>query len=208
MLTLTPFAVWIKRFIFQAVLINPNTCMIRKLQLIGLLLWMASASAFAQTVTGKVTAADGSAVPGASVLVKGTSTGAATDADGKYSLNVGNASTAVLSVSYIGYKTVEVAVQGRSEVNITLEEDATTLGEVVVTALGIARETKTLVYATQQVKPSTLTEVRDANNVLNSLQGKLANVTITQGSGGPGSGARIVLRGNRSEEHTSELQSH
>ena len=159
---------------------------------------MASASAFAQTVTGKVTAADGSAVPGASVLVKGTSTGAATDADGKYSLNVGNASTAVLSVSYIGYKTVEVAVQGRSEVNITLEEDATTLGEVVVTALGIARETKTLVYATQQVKPSTLTEVRDANNVLNSLQGKLANVTITQGSGGPGSGARIVLRGNRS----------
>ncbi len=103
-----------------------------------------------------------------------------------------------LVFSFIGYVTKEVAVQGRTVVDVTLAEDATQLSEVVVTALGITRETKTLVYATQQVKPTQLTEVRDANNVLNSLQGKVANAVITQGSGGPGSGARIVLRGNRS----------
>ena len=79
-----------------------------------------------------------------------------------------------------------------------MAEDATQLNEVVVTALGVPRETKTLVYATQSVKPAQLTEVRDANNVLNSLQGKVANVQVNQGSGGLGSGARIVLRGNRS----------
>ena len=167
--------------------------------MIGLMLFLAGVSAVAQTVTGRVTsAADGSAIPGASILVKGTTTGAATDADGKYTLSVANPANAVLVVSYIGFKTSEVAVQGRSQVDISLDEDVATLGEVVVTALGISREAKTLVYATQQVKPSTLTEVRDANNVLNSLQGKLANVVITQGSGGVGSGARIVLRGNRS----------
>jgi TonB-linked SusC/RagA family outer membrane protein len=69
---------------------------------------------------------------------------------------------------------------------------------VVVTALGISRQSKTLVYATQSVKPAELTGVRDPNNVLNSLTGKVANAVINQGSGGPGSGARIVLRGNRS----------
>jgi len=199
MLTLTRFGFSLKTFKLKAVYLTPNKRMSKKLQLIGLLLWMASATAFAQTVTGKVTSAsDGAAIPGASVLVKGTTTGAATDIDGKYSLNVSNPANAVLVVSYIGYRTTEVPVQGRSQVDISLEEDATQLGEVVVTALGISREAKTLVYATQQVKASSLTEVRDANNVLNSLQGKLANVVITQGSGGVGSGARIVLRGNRS----------
>ena len=89
-------------------------------------------------------------------------------------------------------------MQIKTEVNVTLVDDAESLGEVVVTALGIQRQAKTLVYATQSVKPSELTEARDPNNVLNSLQGKVANAVITQGSGGPGSGARIVLRGNRS----------
>ena len=86
----------------------------------------------------------------------------------------------------------------QNDIVIHLTEGATELTEVVVTALGIQRQAKTLVYATQTVKPSELTEVRDPNNVLNSLQGKVANAVITQGSGGPGSGARIVLRGNRS----------
>jgi TonB-linked SusC/RagA family outer membrane protein len=69
--------------------------------------------------------------------------------------------------------------------------------------LGITRKAKSLVYATQSVKPTELTEVRDPNNVINSLQGKVANAIITQGSGGPGSGARIVLRGNRSIQGTN-----
>lgn len=171
----------------------------KNLPKIIVLLLFASASAMAQSVTGRVTSAvDGVPIPGASVLVKGTTTGTSTDSDGKYSISVPDASTSSLIVSFIGFASQEIAVGSRSVIDVVLSEDATQLTEVVVTALGIPRETKTLVYATQQVKPAQLTEVRDANNVLNSLQGKIANAVITQGSGGPGSGARIVLRGNRS----------
>ena len=170
----------------------------RLLNLVVLLL-LACASAMAQTVSGKVTSsADGASIPGASVLVKGTSTGTSTDSDGKFVINVSDASNQVLIVTFIGFASQEIAIAGRSVIDVSLAEDATELGEVVVTALGIARETKTLVYATQQVKASQLIEVRDANNVVNSLQGKIANAVITQGSGGPGSGVRVVLRGNRS----------
>ncbi len=163
------------------------------------LIMLLSVSVYAQKVTGKVTSeTDGAPMPGVSVLVKGTATGTATDSDGGYALNVSDVSNSTLVFSFIGYVTKEVSLQGRSVVDVALTDDATQLSEVVVTALGITRQTKTLVYATQQVKPTQLTEVRDANNVLNSLQGKVANAVITQGSGGPGSGARIVLRGNRS----------
>ena len=171
----------------------------KRLLNLAVLLLLAGASAMAQTVSGKVTSsADGASIPGASVLVKGTSTGTSTDADGKFVINVSDASNQVLIVTFIGFASQEIAIGGRSVIDVGLEEDATELGEVVVTALGIARETKTLVYATQQVKASQLIEVRDANNVVNSLQGKIANAVITQGSGGPGSGVRVVLRGNRS----------
>ncbi len=163
------------------------------------LIMLLSVSVYAQKVTGKVTSeTDGAPMPGVSVLVKGTATGTATDSDGSYALNVSDVSNGTLVFSFIGYVTKEVSLQGRSVVDVVLSEDATQLSEVVVTALGISRETKTLVYATQQVKPSQLVEVRDANNVMNSLQGKVANAVITQGSGGPGSGVRVVLRGNRS----------
>lgn len=162
------------------------------------LLLLASASATAQTVTGTVTSGvDGSPLPGVSVLVKSSTTGTTTDSDGKYSINVPDAS-AVLVVSFIGFASQEIEVGSKTVIDVSLVEDITQLNEVVVTALGIARETKTLVYATEQVKPAQLIEVRDANNVINSLQGKVTNAVITQGSGGPGSGARIVLRGNRS----------
>ena len=168
------------------------------LQIIALLLWL-SAPAVAQTiVTGAVTSgSDNSALPGVSVLVKGTTNGTTTDSDGRYSIGVQDAGS-VLVFSFIGFGTQEIVVGSQTVVNVSMAEDASELSEVVVTALGIPRETKTLVYATQSVKASELTEVRDANNPLNSLQGKVANALIIQGSGGPGSGARIVLRGNRS----------
>jgi TonB-linked SusC/RagA family outer membrane protein len=170
----------------------------RLLQLL-FLLTLASASAYAQTVTGTVTAAgDGTPVPGVSVLLKGSSTGTTTNSEGKFSLSLTDPQNSVLVISFIGFATQEVTVGNQTSLSVVLKEDATELNEVVVTALGVERETKTLAYATQTVKPAQLTEVRDANNVLNSLQGKIANATITQGSGGPGSGARIVLRGNRS----------
>ncbi len=171
----------------------------RLLKLTCLIMLLSVSSVYAQKVTGKVTSeTDGAPMPGVSVLVKGTATGTATDSDGSYALNVSDVSNGTLVFSFIGYVTKDVPLQGRSVVDVVLAEDATQLSEVVVTALGISRETKTLVYATQQVKPSQLVEVRDANNVMNSLQGKVANAVITQGSGGPGSGVRVVLRGNRS----------
>jgi TonB-linked SusC/RagA family outer membrane protein len=162
------------------------------------LLFLASASAMAQTITGRVTSGvDGSPLPGVSVLVKSTTTGTTTDTDGRYTIDVQDPN-AVLVVSFIGFASQEVAVGNRTTIDVTLLEDVQQLSEVVVTALGISRETKTLVYATEQVKPAQLTEVRDANNVLNGLQGKVTNALIVQGSGGPGSGAAIKLRGNRS----------
>lgn len=151
-----------------------------------------------QAVSGRVTSSgDDSPLPGVSILVKGTTTGTSTDADGRFSLAVPD-NNAVLVLSFIGFAPQEITVGNRTNIDVQMSEDATELGEVIVTALGIPRETKTLVYATQTVKPTELTEVRDANNVLNSLQGKVANALITQASGGPGSGAKIVLRGNRS----------
>jgi hypothetical protein len=170
---------------------------------IVILILLGSATAMAQTVTGTVTASvDGTPLPGVSVLLKGTTTGTTTDVDGKYSISVQDAN-GILVISFIGFASQEIPIGSRSVIDVALAEDVTQLSEVVVTALGITREAKTLVYATQSVKPAQLTEVRDANNVLNSLQGKIANAQITQGSGGVGSGARIVLRGNRSIQGTN-----
>ncbi len=150
-----------------------------------------------RVVSGKITdAATQQPMPGVNVVLKGTTSGTTTDSEGVYSLSV-SGSEPVLIFSFIGFATQDAAVGGRTSIDVAMVEDAESLGEVVVTAFGIERETKTLVYSTQLVKPETLIEVRDANNVLNSLQGKVANVVVSQGSGGPGSGARVVLRGNR-----------
>ncbi|MCD9018605.1 SusC/RagA family TonB-linked outer membrane protein [Parachryseolinea silvisoli] len=172
----------------------------RSLRLTSLLfLWLTTAVAYGQSVTGRVTSAsDGSAMPGVSVLLKGSTVGAATDTEGRFTLSVPDVSNATLTISFIGYATQDVPLAGRTSIDVVLTEDISQLNEVVVTALGVQREAKTLVYSTQTVKAQQLTEVRDANNFVNSLQGKIANVQITQGSGGPGSGARFVMRGNRS----------
>ena len=169
-----------------------------------LLLIITAANAQTRTIRGKIVSAqDNSPIAGASVLVKGSTTGTASGNDGSFTLSVSSGDV-VLIISYIGFATVEQPVSAStSDVSIKLSEGKGDLGEVVVTALGITRQAKTLVYATQTVKPSELTEVRDPNNVLNSLSGKVANAVITQGSGGPGSGARIVLRGNRSIQQSN-----
>lgn len=155
---------------------------------------LASAQAF--TISGEVTDETGNPVPGVNVLVKGTTKGTTTDANGHYTIDAGTQD--VLVFSFIGYATQEVAVNGRSEIDVELAEDVRSLDAVVVTALGIKRQPKELVYATQSVEPAQLAEIRDPNNILNSFQGRIANALITQSSGGLGSGARIVLRGNRS----------
>src|SRR5579872_6172700 len=160
--------------------------------------WLATAAlAQSRVVTGTVKDPSGAAVPGANIVVKGTASGTTADADGKYSVEV-SGNDVVLIFSFIGFATQEIQVGNQSVIDVAIKEDTSQLQEVVVTALGVSREAKTLVYATQTVPVAQMTEVRDANNVLNSLSGKVVNAQVNQGSGGPGSGARIVLRGNRS----------
>lgn len=148
------------------------------------------------TVSGKVVDDKGAALPGVNVLIKGSTKGTSTDVGGAYTLSLPSGSESLV-FSFIGYTSADVAVSGRSVVNVTLKEDATQLSEVVVTALGIERSAKTLTYATQQVSGKQLADVRDANFV-NTLSGKVAGIVVTQGSSGPGSATRVTLRGNRS----------
>jgi TonB-linked SusC/RagA family outer membrane protein len=156
---------------------------------------------FAQnrTITGKVMSSkDNTPIVGVTISVKGTTQGVSTVTDGSFSIAAPKGRV-TLQLSSVGFENKEVIVApGQDIVSINLGEDTRQLSEVVVTALGISRQAKTLVYATQTIKTAELTEARDANNIINSLQGKVANAVITQGSGGPGSGAKIVLRGNRS----------
>ncbi|WP_229253045.1 SusC/RagA family TonB-linked outer membrane protein [Dyadobacter helix] len=147
-------------------------------------------------ITGKVSDEKGDPLPGVNVLIKGSSKGTSTNEIGAYSLSVPSASE-TLVFSFIGYSSQEVIVGGRSVIDIILKEDATQLGEVVVTALGIERTAKSLTYATQKIEGKQLTDVRDANFV-NTLSGKVAGLVVTQGSSGPGSATRVTLRGNRS----------
>lgn len=157
-----------------------------------------------RTITGKVVSTkDNAGVVSATITIKGTTTGTSTLSDGSFSIQA-PAARVTLQVSSVGFIAKDQVVEAsQSNIVIDLTESSQELGEVIVTALGIQRQAKSLVYATQTVKPSELTEVRDPNNVLNSLQGKVANALITQGSGGPGSGARIVLRGNRSIQQSN-----
>jgi TonB-dependent SusC/RagA subfamily outer membrane receptor len=111
-----------------------------------------------------------------SILEKGTSQGTATDSDGKFTLSVTSESS-VLVFSFIGYKTQEVAVNGRTAIDIIMEQDVTALSEVVVTALGVEKEVKSLGYAVQSVKGESVTKAREPN-IINSLTGKVAGLQI------------------------------
>jgi TonB-linked SusC/RagA family outer membrane protein len=176
---------------------------LRKLSLLLTFLGIAAfANAQAVTITGKVTDSSGRAAPGINVVIKGTARGVSTKPDGSFSISASAGATLV--ISGIGYVTQQVALNGQTSITVTLMERQSELSTVVVTALGISRQSKSLVYAVQSVKPAELTEVRDPNNVVNSLAGKVVNAVINQGSGGPGSGARIVLRGNRSIQGSND----
>ncbi|QRR01788.1 SusC/RagA family TonB-linked outer membrane protein [Dyadobacter sandarakinus] len=146
-------------------------------------------------VTGKVKDENGAGLPGANILIKGSTRGTTSDAEGNFSVSASPSAT--LIISSVGYLSKEVAVTNASSLDISLEPDVKSLGEVVVTALGIERSAKSLTYATQQISGKQLTDVRDANFV-NTLSGKVAGIVVTQGSSGPGSATRVVLRGNRS----------
>lgn len=165
---------------------------LRLLRLIILLLIIGT-PAFAQSITGRVTTAtDGQPLPGVSILVKGTTSGSTTDADGKFSVPArGNG---VLVFSYIGYKTKEVAVNNQSVLNLTLDEDATLIDEVVVAAFGLSKEKRSVGYATAIVKSEQLVKVANTN-FGTALYGKAPGVTIGAMPGGATSGVNISIRG-------------
>lgn len=155
-------------------------------------------SAYAQvSVSGRIVSTeDEMPLPGVNILVKGTSTGTVSDADGKYDLSVSDAN-ATLIFSFVGYSSQEVQVAGRTNFNISLESDSRQLSEVVVTALGVERQKKALGYAVQEIKGSQLDQAREPN-LLSALAGKVAGVNITAGTNAIGGSARIVIRGQTS----------
>lgn len=147
------------------------------------------------TLKGVVKDVKNESLIGVNVLIKGTTTGAITDLDGAFTLNVKKGD--ILVISYTGYETQEVVVKDNSPLNIVLKENLTELNEVVVTALGIRKETKALTYNVQEIKAAELVTVKDAN-FMNALSGKIAGVTINSTSSGVGGGARVVMRGTKS----------
>ncbi|PMD98693.1 SusC/RagA family protein [Siphonobacter sp. BAB-5405] len=166
------------------------------------LLWLMSLSAMAQNITGKVTnAADGSPLPGVTVVEKGSTKGTVTDAQGQYTLNA--ASEATLVFSYLGFVPQEIPLGGRTTVDVVLKEDTKSLNEVVVTALGIQRDKKALGYSVTEVKGSEFTQAREMN-VANALSGKVAGVNASGMSTGPGGSSRVVIRGNGSLNGNSQ----
>lgn len=150
-----------------------------------------------KTISGKVTDSDSSEpLPGVNVLAKNTNQGTITDIDGNYQLSVPD-DTEVLVFSSVGYQSREVSIEGRSTISIGLVVSTQELGEVVVTALGIKKETKRLGYATAKVESEAITTNRTPN-FMNTLQGKIAGVNISSSSTGPGSTSKIRIRGQSS----------
>ncbi len=153
---------------------------------------------FAQekTISGTISDNSGLPLPGATVLVKGTSNGTSTDFDGKYSIKANQGATLV--VSFVGYSSKEVKVGASNSINVTLSEDAQALEEVVVTAFGTGdRNARETVYANQTVKSEDLLSTPN-KNALEALRGKTAGVKLSTGSGSVGASTRIVLRGEGS----------
>ena len=152
-------------------------------------------------ITGKVTDSKGEPLIGVSVKLKGTTIGTTTDINGSYSINTDGQQ--VLVFTYIGFISQEVQIGARTAIDVVLQEDLASLGEVVVTALGISREAKSLTYAVQNIKGDKLNEAKETN-LINSLQGKVAGVTITKDATGPGGDSKVIIRGNRSITNSNE----
>jgi TonB-linked SusC/RagA family outer membrane protein len=153
-------------------------------------------SAQQKQVTGTVKDSNGAPVANASYIVKGTKTGGVTDENGHFSVSVKN-SGAVLVFSSVNYQTKEVPVGQNTTLDVTLQPEVSSLNEVVVTALGIQKQKKSLGYAVQEVKGKTLVDARELN-LVNDLSGKVAGLQVTRSGNGPGGSSQITLRGNNS----------
>lgn len=147
------------------------------------------------TVAGTVTDAAGEPIIGASIVVKGTSRGTVSDVDGHFTLSAPQGT--ILEVSCIGFEKKTIKVPASGKVSVMLNEDSRSLGDVVVTAMGIKKERKALGYSVTDMKADELMKNKNTN-VINSLAGKVPGVNITQSSGAAGAGANIVIRGANS----------
>lgn len=175
------------RIILKRVLTQPETAPVK------------TKEAPKRAITGKVSDETGTGLPGVSVVLKGTQRGTSSDSDGKFQLEVPDQGieSAVLIFSFVGYTPQEVTIGNQSAISVQLAPEAKSLNEVVVTALGIAREKKALAYSVSEVKGSEFTQARE-NNVANALTGKIAGVNATGMATGPGGSSRIIIRGNGS----------
>jgi TonB-linked SusC/RagA family outer membrane protein len=163
--------------------------------LLVLLLFAGLQVAFTQrTVTGLVTkSADDTPIAGVTVLVRGTTTGVFTDANGRYSITVPN-NEAVLGFSFIGFTSKDITVGSQSVINVSLDEATTDLSEIVVTALGIRREAKKLGYAVTAINTDDMMATKTIN-VMESLEGKVSGLNITPPAAGAGASTQLRLRG-------------
>ncbi|MEG0454792.1 MAG: TonB-dependent receptor plug domain-containing protein, partial [Bacteroides sp.] len=152
-------------------------------------------------VTGQVVDEQGEPLIGVNVLIKGSSTGVITDLDGNYTLNT-NEKSPILQFSYIGYKSQDIPLKNQTVINLTMQSDTQIIDEVVVTALGIKRASKALSYNVQQVSEDELLKNKDAN-FINALSGKVAGVTINSSSSGVGGASKVVMRGTKGIDQSS-----
>ena len=151
-------------------------------------------------ITGRVVDEKNEPLIGVNIQVEGTNTGAITDLNGEYSIKA--PLNSVVSFTYIGYTSSYIKVTDKNVYNVQMFANVEELKEVVLTALGIKREQKALSYNVQQVKSDQLTEVKDAN-FINSLNGKAAGVVINSSSSGVGGASKVVMRGSKSIEQSS-----
>ena len=170
-----------------------------------LLFLQLSQAAFAQerNITGTVVTQDETPIDGASVVIKGTTTGTTTDHNGKFTIRANPKD--VLAISAVGYTTQDTRIGNSSSLSITLERAKAELEEVVVTALGIKKERKALGYSVTELDSKELMKNKNTN-IINSLAGKVPGVNITQYSGSPGAGASITLRGGTSTSEGRQNQ--
>ncbi|WP_183561284.1 SusC/RagA family TonB-linked outer membrane protein [Mucilaginibacter sp. SP1R1] len=148
-----------------------------------------------ETIKGTIKDASGQPLIGVNIQVKGTNRGTQSNVNGEFSVqaNIGE----VLVISYVGYVKREISVSSTNAISIVLAEDSKTLGEVVVTALGVKRSEKSLAYSTQSVGGTELTNVK-SDNLMNAVNGKVSGITITPSASGVGGSTKVLLRGNRS----------
>ena len=166
------------------------------LSFLGAMFWNTDLYGQSRNVSGTVTdASSGDPVPGVTIIVKGTTTGALTDNEGKYSISVPDNGTLVFS--FIGFETQEIAVGGNSTVNCSMQPADVVLDDVVITALGIEKKTKALAYSVTEIDGDNFTQARETN-LANSLAGQVAGVNIANPATGKAGSARITIRGNAS----------